>query len=36
MLRSDLSDFSNVYIFVKGTLAVTNPNDAKRKKSVVF
>ena len=30
MLRSDLCDFSDAYIFVKGVTAVTNPVDAKR------
>ena len=32
MLRSDLRDFSDVYIVVKGVIAVTNPDDAKRNK----
>ena len=32
MLRSDLYDFSDAYIVVKGTITVTNPNNAKRKK----
>ena len=27
MLRSDLCDFSDAYIVVKGTITVTNPND---------
>ena len=36
MLRSDLCDFSDVYIVVKGTITVTNPNDAKWSKSVAF
>ena len=36
MLRSDLCDFSGVYIVVKGTIIVTNPDDAKRNKVVVF
>ena len=31
MLRSDLCDFSDAYIVVKGTITVTNPNDAKNK-----
>ena len=30
MLRSDLCDFSDAYIVVKGTITVTNPNDAKK------
>ena len=34
MLRSDLFDFSYVYIVVKGT--ITNPHGAKRNKSVAF
>ena len=36
MLRSDLCDFSDVYIVVKGVITVTNPNDTKRNKSVAF
>ena len=36
MLRSDLCDFSDAYIFVKGNITVTNPNNAKRNKAVVF
>ena len=36
MLRSDLSDFSDAYIVVKRTITVTDPNDAKRNKSVAF
>ena len=32
MLRSDLCDFSDAYIVVKGTITVTNPNNAKKKK----
>ena len=28
MLRSDLCDYSDAYIFVKGTITVTDPNDA--------
>ena len=31
MLRSDLCDFSDAYIVVKGTI-VTNPDNAKRNK----
>ena len=30
MLRSDLCDFSDAYIVVKGDITVTEPNDAKR------
>ena len=36
MLRSDLCDFSDAYIVVKGTITVTNPNNAKRNKAVIF
>ena len=36
MLRSDLHDFSDAYIVVKGVIAVTNLDDAKRNKAVVF
>ena len=36
MLRSDLCDFSDSYIVVKGEIIVTNPNDAKRNKAVAF
>ena len=36
MLRSDLCDFSDAYIVVKGTIIVTNPNNAKRNKAVAF
>ena len=36
MLRSDLRDFSDAYIVVKRTITVTDPNDAKRNKSVAF
>ena len=32
MLRSDLCDFSNADIGVKGTISVTNPDNAKRNK----
>ena len=28
MLRSDLCDYSDAYIVVKGTITVTDPNDA--------
>ena len=31
MLRSDLCDFSDAYIVVKGDITVINPNDAKKK-----
>ena len=36
MLRSDLCDFSDVYIVVKGTITIVRPNNAKRNKSVAF
>ena len=36
MLKSDLCDFSDAFIVVKGTITVTNPDNAKRKKSVAF
>ena len=36
MLRSDLCDFSDVYIVVKRVIAVTNVEDTKRNKSVAF
>ena len=36
MLRSDLCDFSDAYIVVKETITVTEPNNAKRNKSVAF
>ena len=36
MLRSDLYDFSNVYIAVKETITVTELDDAKRNKEVTF
>ena len=36
MLRSDLCNFNNAYIAVKGTITVTNPGNAKRNKEVTF
>ena len=36
MLRSDLCDFSDAYIVVKGVIAVTKPDDSKRNKAVAF
>ena len=36
MLRSDLCDFSDAYIVVKGDIIVTSPNNAKRNKAVTF
>ena len=32
MLRSDLCDYSDAYIFVKGNITVTKPDDAKKVK----
>ena len=31
MLRSDLCDYSNAYIVVKGVITVTKPDNAKNK-----
>ena len=36
MLRSDLCNFSDAYIVVKGYITVTNPNNAKRNKAVAL
>ena len=36
MLRSDLWDFNDVYIIVKGTITVVRQNGAKRNKAVTF
>ena len=36
MLRSDLCDLSDAYIVIKGTITVTNPNNAKKKKTKVL
>ena len=37
MLRSDLCDFNDAYIVVKGNITVTNPDDAKKiNKEVTF
>ena len=36
MLRSDLYDFSDAYIVVKGTITVLRPNNANRNKAVTF
>ena len=36
MLRSDLCDFSDADIVVKGEITATNPDDAKRNKAVAF
>ena len=35
-LRSDLYSFSDAYIVIKEIIAVTNPDNAKRNKSVAF
>ena len=36
MLRSDLCDFNDAYIVVKGDITVGAPNNAKRNKGVAF
>ena len=36
MLRSDLCDFSDAYIAVKGTITVVRPNNARRNKASAF
>ena len=36
MLRADLCDFSDAYLVVKGVITVTEPDNAKRNKSVAF
>ena len=36
MLRSDLCDYSDAYIVVKGTITIVRPNGAKRNKEVTF
>ena len=36
MLRSDLCDFSDVYIVVKGTITVTDPNNDAYNKKLAF
>ena len=36
MLRSDLCDYSNAYIVVKGNITIVRPNNAKRNKEVTF
>ena len=36
MFRSDLCDYSDAYIVVKGTIILTDPDNAKRNKSVAF
>ena len=36
MLRSDLCNYSDGYIVVKGSITVTDPDNVKRNKSVAF
>ena len=36
MLRSDLYDYSDAYIVIKGTITVTDPENAKRNMSFAF
>ena len=36
MLRSDLCDFNDAYIAVKGTITVARLNNTKRNKAVAF
>ena len=36
MLRSDLCDYSNAYIVVKGNITIVRPNNAKGNKEVTF
>ena len=36
MLRSDLCDFSDAYVVVEGDIIVTELDNAKRKKAVIF
>ena len=36
MLRSDLSDYSDAYIVVKGIITVVRPDNAKRNKATAF
>ena len=36
MLRSDLCNFNDAYIVVKGIITVTEPDNAKRNKEVAF
>ena len=36
MLRSDICDFNDAYIVVKGDITVGAPNNAKRIKAVAF
>ena len=36
MLQSDLCDYSDAYIFVKGTITITDSNDANYNKKLAF
>ena len=36
MLRSDLCDYSDAYIIVKGAITVVIPDNAKRNEAVTF
>ena len=36
MLRSDLCDFSDEYIVVKGNITIANPDNAKKNKAIAF
>ena len=36
MMRSDLCDFIDAYIVVKGEITVTDPDNTKRNKVVAF
>ena len=36
LLRSDLCDFNDTYIFVKGKIIVTNPDNAKTKQNKII
>ena len=36
MPRSDIGDFSDAYIVVKGTITAARPNNAKRNKATAF
>ena len=36
MLKSDLCNYSDAYIVVKGTITIITPNNAKRNKRVAF
>ena len=36
MLRSDLCDVSNSYIYVKGNIIVSNPDNTNRNKAVTL